>query len=268
VPPARPHSSEGCGLRPDSDGNLAEDPNTAPKFLAIKNWEKYQAAYTNGKRARWIKSWVDKYDDPEYSRLTVFQRHILDGIRDMRGAIGKNPPNDSIWVGNALNLTSGCKRYVRRTIQILAKYGFLVLCNEQNDHTTSVRGDKIRVEESREETTSSLPAALQGTFIETVIEEYPKKPTQSELPRILALCQQELGKDRGFQQKFLRSILIHKTTVWQGSDAHYAPTLGNFIEREEWKITPQRRKSKQEEFRERNARAIKKGLTQPDPAGT
>jgi hypothetical protein len=129
--------------------------NAEPKFLKIKNWEKYQRAYTNGNRAMWIKSWVDKYSDPDYARLTVFQRHILDGLRDMRGLLGRNPPNDPIWVKNALNMRVGEARYVRRTIEILVKCGFLLLCNEQNSETSSVRVEENRVDKKRNNKDSS-----------------------------------------------------------------------------------------------------------------
>lgn len=132
-----------------------------PKYLAVKNWEKYQPAYTSGQRARWIRSWVDKYDDLIYSRLSVFQRHILDGIRDMRGKLGKNPPADEQWLCNALALHRGERSHVGTTLQRLQDDGFLVLTNQQNDENFSRkrRGEERRVEEN----IKTLPTSRQKT---------------------------------------------------------------------------------------------------------
>lgn len=120
------------------------------KYLYIKNWEKYQPGYTNGKQSRWVKSWTDKPSDHEYSRLTLAERGLLADIRDLRGRLGKNPPNDANYISLACQLQRGCRTNARRLLDNLISNGFLVLTNQQNDekNRSQIRVDKIRREKN------------------------------------------------------------------------------------------------------------------------
>jgi hypothetical protein len=58
------------------------------KFLAVKNWEKYQMKMRHANARRpWLKDWYDKDADPSYSQLTMLQRYLLDGCQRLRARL-------------------------------------------------------------------------------------------------------------------------------------------------------------------------------------
>ena len=118
------------------------------EFLLIKNWQKYQSG-RDGKRSEWIKDYTSKDSDPDYSKLTILQRYILDGICRLTGREGKPIPNDPLWVCRALCTLPQERHNIPAAMQQLVKSGFLVLCNHHGD--SSLSHDKRREEEKREE---------------------------------------------------------------------------------------------------------------------
>jgi hypothetical protein len=52
------------------------NPTDQPKYLAIKDWDTFQSSRT-GKPMPWLRDHSDQVADPEYSRLTAYQRCIL-----------------------------------------------------------------------------------------------------------------------------------------------------------------------------------------------
>jgi hypothetical protein len=66
------------------------------KYLAIRNWRKYQPTKDrkgktmDGRSAPWIKDYTDKEMDPAYMDLSMNQRYVFDGLRRLRGKYGKN----------------------------------------------------------------------------------------------------------------------------------------------------------------------------------
>jgi len=108
------------------------------KFLAIKNWDKYQSddkGRVRGGSSPWVKDWTDKESDDGYMALTVFQRYILDGCRRLRGKFGKNIPNDPMYVARALHIGRTDRPHVRHAVSTLTVRGFLLLSNQQLDFT-------------------------------------------------------------------------------------------------------------------------------------
>jgi hypothetical protein len=136
-----------------------------PRFLSIKNWNKYQRnkagnVTASGESARYIKMWTDRDSDPDYSRLTGFQRYVLDGCCRLRGRFGKNLPNDTIWVSRALCILSVERHCVPRTIAVLLERGFLVQANQQIDSPEVPLEEKIREEAEKK---VQAPAELSTT---------------------------------------------------------------------------------------------------------
>ena len=63
------------------------------QYLAIKNWDKYQALTSAGiPVAQWIKDFVEK--DFEEGQLKGLERWLLDSLRRWRGRRGANIPAD------------------------------------------------------------------------------------------------------------------------------------------------------------------------------
>lgn len=114
------------------------------KFLAIKNWDKYQPK--DSKNLPWIRDYKDKEFDPEYSRLTILQRYILDAICRLRGRYGRNIPNDPLWICRATAVLPRERHNATTAIQQLISSGFLVLTNEQDAPLGKVRKGEERKE--------------------------------------------------------------------------------------------------------------------------
>jgi hypothetical protein len=55
------------------------------KFLAIKNWEKYQP---NVKNPTYIRDYVNREDDREFAKLNFFQRGALEALCPLRRVAG------------------------------------------------------------------------------------------------------------------------------------------------------------------------------------
>lgn len=120
------------------------------KFLAIKNWHKYQGGRMKNrgdeKRTSWIKDYIEKEADPEYSKLSFFQRYVLDGCCRLRGRLGRNLPNDPSYIARALYAAPSDRSHLGHAIATLTSRGFLLLSNEQLNFTEEIRGDEIREE--------------------------------------------------------------------------------------------------------------------------
>lgn len=132
-----------------------------PKFIAIKNWSKYQCKDRHGRHIRlYIKDYCAKdVDDLQYSRLTVTQRYYMDALCRLRGRLGRNIPNDVKFISRALsilpqerhNLSAIVEKLVGclcangellvgslcAACKLLVGCGFLVLTNEEVDSSDS-----------------------------------------------------------------------------------------------------------------------------------
>jgi hypothetical protein len=110
------------------------------KYLAIKNWEKYQPKDT--KNLPWIRDYKDKDWDQYFSQLTVMQRYMLDAICRLRGRHGRNLPNDQQWIVRATAVLPRERHNATTAIQQLINSEFLALTNEQDTPLGEVRRGK------------------------------------------------------------------------------------------------------------------------------
>lgn len=159
-----------------------------PRFLAIKNWHKYQGGTMKNrkdeKRTSWVKDYVDKEADPEYLRLTGFHRYILDGCCRLRGRLGQNLPNDPTYISRALGLIPAERSQTPRAVLTLCSLGFLVPTNQQLSLLEEIRGDEIRGEEKSGAETrrpqSEAKAKTPADQKRSVKVEGQPRPTPSE----------------------------------------------------------------------------------------
>jgi len=177
------------------------------EYIAIKNWDKYQADSKGQLRegySPWIKDWVEKEADREYSGLTCLQRYVYDALRRLRGKLGKNPANDPIWIGRILSIQGRERKHIPQAIERLLELGLITLSSQPlpNGYETAdeplpsgcnTAGERLdletptdpttslhRVDKNREEKDKSNESlSVSETEIETV-----EKPTEtpSETP--------------------------------------------------------------------------------------
>lgn len=114
------------------------------KYLAIKNWEKYQPKDT--KTLPWIRDYKDKEFDPDFSRLTILQRYMLDAICRLRGRYGRNLPNDTLWICRATAVLPRERHNATTAIQQLINSGFLTLTDEEDSPLGKDRIGKVSIE--------------------------------------------------------------------------------------------------------------------------
>ncbi len=118
-----------------------------PTFLEIKNWNKFQAANT----FKWIKDYTNREDDLEFSRLTMFQRGLLEGLCRLRARTSRPIPYDAVYISSALQVIGVERHCVYRSLVVLVSRGFLVPCNQQLDFQENDRVEESRGEETRKE---------------------------------------------------------------------------------------------------------------------
>lgn len=138
------------------------------EYIAIKNWDKYQADSKGHLRdgySPWIKDWVDKESDREYSDLTCLQRYLYDALRRLRGKLGKNPANDPVWIGRILSIHGRERKHIPHAIKRLLELGLITLssqplpnaCNTSDEPSPSgcfTAGERLDVEAPAEPITS------------------------------------------------------------------------------------------------------------------
>jgi hypothetical protein len=108
-----------------------------PKFLAIKNWRKYQAIEDDGGRAPWIKDYVDKDTDIERMKLTGFQAAILDRLYRLRARHAHILHNDITWLIQATYLKHRDATHMPHTIRTLITHNFIIPTDDENFETSA-----------------------------------------------------------------------------------------------------------------------------------
>jgi hypothetical protein len=121
------------------------------KFLAVKNWEKYQ---TGRGKMRWIKIETHLEDDTRFRRLTVFQQGLLMNIWRLRGRTARNVPNDPKDIARALCIEGKERHCLPQAIRVLVASDFLVPTNQEVDSLEEIRKEEIREEQN----TTSAPS--------------------------------------------------------------------------------------------------------------
>jgi hypothetical protein len=98
------------------------------KYLEIKNWDRYQVSDRKGRDIKlYIKDYCSKdIDDPEYGRLTVYQRYVWDACCRLRGRTGKPLRNDCVWLARAMGMLPKERHCLPQAIRVLVACGFLV----------------------------------------------------------------------------------------------------------------------------------------------
>lgn len=105
-----------------------QNSNREARYLAIRNWEKYQTKLDPGQRRQWIKLFLQVDDDEEFIRLTMFQRALLLGLWRLRGRTHRNVPYDAGHISMALGIIPEERRAVPYAIEVLIRRRFLVPC--------------------------------------------------------------------------------------------------------------------------------------------
>ena len=120
------------------------------KYLAVRNWAKYQGKV--GKipdvRRPYIKTASTLDSDPDFSQLRVFPRYILEGCRRLIAVHGQNLRNDPMWVSRALCLRTEERRFAYGAITVLVRSGFLLLTNQSDPFSNDTKEYEINDNET------------------------------------------------------------------------------------------------------------------------
>jgi hypothetical protein len=121
-----------------------------PGLLEIKNWTKYQSSNTH----KWIKDYSNREDDDGFSKLSMFQRGVLEGLCRLRARSGKPICYEVVHIVSALQAIPVDRHCMGRAIGVLIERGFLIPLNQQlnSEDLTEER----RVEESRREENNAM----------------------------------------------------------------------------------------------------------------
>jgi hypothetical protein len=132
------------------------------RFLAIKNWRKYQST-DEVAASTWIKDYVNKDIDPDFSRLTIFQQGMLDKLQRLRGKIGRHLPDDVQYLLRATLVHSQERKNAARAIALLLDSGFLIPTNQEDELLEERREEERRGEESKKESNRSRSSSRSST---------------------------------------------------------------------------------------------------------
>jgi hypothetical protein len=105
------------------------------KYLAIKNWHRYQP--DNRLRSKdavlpWIRDYCDREDDAEFRSLTMYQREVLQGLCRLVGRTrARLIQNDITYIAGALHILPRERAHLPLAVSTLTSLGFLIPCNEQ-----------------------------------------------------------------------------------------------------------------------------------------
>ena len=146
------------------------------KYLAIHGYERWQVdkdgKLRDGMSSEWIKDYCRKDSDPDYMKLTMVQRYVLDGMRRLTGLHGKWCPNDAMWVARALCAAPVERKYVTYAVTVLVLCGLVTLSNEQlgslegreekrssSNHSTGRAGRAAEADDSHHDLEAKAKAA-------------------------------------------------------------------------------------------------------------
>ena len=161
----------------------------------------------------WIKDYVNRLDDSAYSRLTMFQRGLLDELRRLRGRTGKNIRNDPKYIVRATQVPPKEAHCVPQAIRKLTSSGFLIPCNQELDFSEKKK-NRERVE--REETglppssnqkSSKSPSPPGSGWAEEVEDAKGVIPAEAIRRAVLyyTQCPDPWYRDRGMTESLIRN---------------------------------------------------------------
>jgi len=117
-----------------------------PKYLAIRNWEKFQSPSKNGKSLPWCKLYSAQADDFEYQRLTSFQRGVLHDCYLVVTRTSRNLHNDITWLARTMHTLGTDRPHLQHAIDTLTVRGFLTPTESSNPYW---RGEREGEEKER-----------------------------------------------------------------------------------------------------------------------
>ena len=196
------------------------------EYLAVKNWDRYQPGRI-GKSSPWVKDYTSKDSDPDYSKLTIPQRYVLDGICRLTGREGKRIPNDPLWVGRALCTLPQERHNIGRTIAELVRRGFLIVCNQCDIKTDVPKSREYKEEErERKEPAAALPQDCE-ILISAIAESHPRNAKPIETER--AICQQIERLSRKMDIAAALAYLMERTKTYADHMKKWPPDERRFI---------------------------------------
>ena len=158
-----------------------ESPQPEFKYLAIKNWRKFQTI-EDGKPAEYVKDYCGKDADLERTKLSVFQAGILDRMYRLHGHTGRMLHNDIAWLIQAMHIPRKDAPHVQHAVDALIERKFIIPTNDEN-FEASAATEKSRAEQSREEPLEkserrgSAPESGAGSPLTSGEKDNPSKPS-------------------------------------------------------------------------------------------
>ncbi len=154
------------------------------KYLAIRNWSKFQSMTDahgkslEGRRREWIRDYCEKETDTVYADLSLMGRYLIDACRRLRGKLGRNVPNDHMWILRQLDVHPTERGRATHALQMLVGRGFLVPTNEQHDKSLKPETPlEVEVEVETKDRVNGIdsipPRAKQRTEIQTETDQDP-----------------------------------------------------------------------------------------------
>ena len=152
------------------------------KYLAIRNWSKFQSMTDahgkslEGRRREWIRDYCEKETDTVYADLSLMGRYLIDACRRLRGKLGRNLPNDHMWILRQLDVDPTERGRATHALQMLVGRGLLVPTNEQHDKSLKPE-TPIEVEVENKDRVNGIdsipPRAKQKTETQTETDQDP-----------------------------------------------------------------------------------------------
>jgi hypothetical protein len=154
------------------------------KYLAIRNWSKFQSIADahgkslEGRRREWIRDYCEKETDSVYAELSLMGRYLIDACRRLRGKLGRNLPNDHMWILRQLDVHPTERGRATHALEMLVGRGLLVPTNEQHDKSLKPETPlevevKVETKDRVNGIDSIPPRAKQKTEIQTETDQDP-----------------------------------------------------------------------------------------------
>jgi hypothetical protein len=153
------------------------------KYLAIKDWAKYQAG--TDRKGRQIMAWhkhnnSKDFDDTFYSGLTMFQRGLFDAICRARGR-GVNIPANIEALSRTVQALSVDRPRLPQAMIVLVSCGLLIPTNQELDASETPSESETQPETETETETQVPPPVAAGSPLPSGEKATPK-PVQGSLP--------------------------------------------------------------------------------------
>lgn len=160
------------------------------KYLAIKDWEKIKAG--KDRKGRQIRAWYKDYctkdfDDPAFSRLTMFQRGLFDAICRATARLGSSWVRNDVMVVASCTCTLSMERHcLGQALGVLVACGLLIPTNQQiNSSDSETQSDSETETETKTSSAARTAAGLSlsprdkdnpsGPITESQTQEQPQK---------------------------------------------------------------------------------------------